>query len=307
MATPRLTGIWPIIPTPLTADEQLDEDALRRIIEFELAAGVNGLWLLGSRGEGPNLDGRTHIRVIQVAKEAVGGQVPLIAGCAAPGTKEAVANMRRAEDAGADLIQVAEPYYYHPREPWILAHYDAIIEAANLPLVLYFLPQRHPYATPGSCPEVIRRFAPHPRCIGMKAATLDFAMIESMVVETKDFDFDVTVAAGKMVYTALMIGASGATSPESAFLPKLYVDLYEAVQAGDHDRAWALQQKAFAFSDVFGPPDVPSGKAALVALGLAEEHLSMPFLPMPEPERSRLIELLRNEYGPEHTSPALRR
>ena len=297
MSKTTLEGIWPIVPTPLTADEELDEPALRRVVDFELAAGVHGLWLLGSRGEGPNLSTETQVRVVEVARDQVAGRVPLIAGCAAPGTKQTIENMHRVEDAGADLIQVAEPFYYGVREPWLLRHYEDVVEAARRPVVLYFLQDRHPYATPGQCPEYIRRFAPHPKCVGMKAATLDFAMILSMVTATKDEAFGVTVAAGKMIYSALMIGASGATSPESAFLPKLYVDLFNAARSGEHDKAWSLQQKALPFCDLFQSFDVPSSKAALFALGLGEEHLSRPFLPMPEPHRQQLIDLVRNEYG----------
>ena len=301
----RLTGVWPIVPTPLTAAEELDEAALRRIIEFELAAGVHGLWLLGSRGEGPNLRYHTQRRVIEVAREATQGRVPIIAGCAAPGTLQTIENMRMVEEAGADLVQVAEPFYYNLREPWLLAHYEAVIEAAERPVVLYFLHDRHPQAPAGKCPELVRRFAPHPKCIGIKAATFDFAMIEAMVTATQDLDFDVSVAAGNLIFDALKIGAAGATSPESAFLPKLYVDMYQAVRAGDAARAWELQQKAFPFCELFQPFDVPSSKAALVGLGLAEENLSRPLLPMPEPHRQQLIDLIRNTYGPEFTSPAM--
>jgi len=299
-----LAGVWPIVPTPLTADEELDEGALQRIIEFQLAAGVQGLWLLGSRGEGPNLTQHTQQQVIQITKKMVCGRVPLIAGCAAPGTRQTIENMNMVKDAGADIIQVAEPYYYNLREPWLLAHYESVIEAAELPVVLYFLHDRHPHAAPGACPEVVRRFAPHPKCVGIKAATFDFAMIQSMVVATQDLDFDVTVAAGNLIFASLIIGAAGATSPESAFLPKLYVDMYQAVQSDNLAKAWQLQQKAFAFCKLFQPFDVPSSKAVLVALGLAEEHLSRPFLPMPEPHRQQLIDLVRHEYGSQFTSPA---
>ncbi len=128
-----------------------------------------------------------------------------------------------------------------------------------------------------------------------------------MVLATRDLDFGVMVANGKLIYVSLMVGCVGAASPEAAFLPKLYVDMYNAVKAGNLTRAWELQQKVFPFSDLLQPFDVPSSKAALLALGLGEEHLSRPFLPMPEPHRQMLIDLVRSDYGPEYTSPAMAR
>jgi len=301
------SGIWPVVPTPLTADEKLDVEALHRIIEFEIAAGVDGLWMLGSRGEGPNLSRETHRHLISVTKEVVGERVPVISGCAAPGTQETIDNIHRAEDAGADLVQVAQPYYYNMREPWILTHYEMVLEAASVPVVLYFHDEKYPAIVPGICPEVVTRFASHPNCVGIKAATADFVTIQGMVLSTQNINFGVTVAYGNLVYAALLIGCSGAASPEAAFLPKLYVDIYKAVKAGKLTEAWDLQKKAIPFSNVFQPAHIPSSKTALHALGLGQEHLSKPFLAMPEPYRQELIDMIQQEYGPEYTSPYLQK
>jgi 4-hydroxy-tetrahydrodipicolinate synthase len=289
-------GVWPVLPTPLTKDEEADEEGLRNVVNYAIEGGVHGLWMLGSRGEGPNIRPRVHKRVLEITMEEVRGRVPVITGCAAPGTLQTIQNIRLAEECGVDFVQVTEPYYYKMKNGELLAHYEAVAQATNTPLVIYFHESKYPDVRPGVCPEVVKKLAPHPKVVGMKVVTSDMCILESLVWETPD-DFGVMVTEDQMVFTALLVGCAGTTSTAGAFAPKLYVDLYNAVKSGNLEKGLELQKKAIPLALAIRGWGASSCKAGLAAIGLCQDHLAMPLQPMAEPARRHLEELMRSgEY-----------
>jgi 4-hydroxy-tetrahydrodipicolinate synthase len=284
---------------PLTVDEEVDEEGLRRVIDYVVEGGVDGLWMFGTRGEGPNLGSETHRRALEITMDEVNGRVSVVTGCGAPGTQHTIDNIRVAEACGVDLVHVTEPYYYKMKDTEMLAHYEAVVEAARLPVVIYFHDGKYANIKPGVCPEVVKKLASNPKVVGIKASTGDQRVLQSLVWGTQDVtdNFGVMVTDGLMFVAGMLVGCSGATPPEAAFAPKLFVDMQIAVKEGDLARAFELQKTVVPLTDAITGFGAPSSKVALAALGLCEEYVSMPLQPMPEPHRQRLIDLMKSgEY-----------
>ena len=292
----RFEGVWPILPTPLTAEEEIDESGLRRLISYVIEGGAHGLWMFGTRGEGPNLLPPQHRRALEITMDEVARRVPVVTGCGAPGTRHTIENIRLAEDCGVDLVHVTEPYYYKMKDAEMMAHYEAVADAVRVPLVIYFHGNKHPNVRPGVCPEVVKRLASRPNVVGIKASVEDQRILQSLVWGTRDVtdNFGVMVTDGQMFVAGMLIGCAGATPPEAAFAPKLFARIYAAVQQGDWDHALALQKTVIPLADAITGFGAPSGKAICAALGLCEEHVSMPLQQMPEPHRRRLIDLIES-------------
>ncbi len=298
----QFEGTWPIVPTPLTEDEEVDEPALRRVINYEIDGGVEGLWMFGTRGEGPNLRARIHRSALEIAMDEVAGRVKVVTGCGAPGTQQTIENIRLAEECGVDLVHVTEPYYYKlDGKPYgereLEAHYQEVADSAGVPVVLYFHDTKWPGITPGICPEPITRLAAHTNVVGLKASVGDQRIMQSLVWETQDENFGVMITHGAMVFAGLAIGCHGTTTPEAAFAPRLFVDMFIAMREGDLAKGLELQQKVIPLCNAIRGFDAPSSKVALAAIGLMDERLSMPLQPMQEPYRQRLIDLMQSgEY-----------
>ncbi len=297
----RIEGTWPIIATPMTADEEIDEEGMRRVVDFEADAGVEGLWMMGTRGEGPNLRERIIRRALEVAvDQAKERGIGVVTGCGAPGTHQTIENVRVAEDCGVDMVHITEPYYYKfDGKPYgereLLAHYEAVADAANVPVVIYFHDNKWPNVTPGRCPEPIKKLAAHPNVAGLKASVGDQRILQSLVWETEDVsdDFGVMITFGHMTYAGLATGCHGTTAPAAAIAPKMFVDMYIAIKEGDLEKGMELQRQVIPLCNAMRGFDAPSTKVAFAALGLCEEHLSMPLQPMIEPYRTQLIELVQ--------------
>ncbi len=293
MADFAFRGVWPSDPTALSADEQVDEVGMRRILENVIEGGANGLFMLGTRGEGPNLAPEVHRRVIEITREVAAGRVAFVTGCGDVSTRATIENIDRAAVAGADGVHVTEPYYYKMKEAELVAHYEAVVEASKLPVVIYETGE-YPDRKPGVVPEVIRRLARHPKVRGIKASS-DLRVVQSMIwsAEEQGADFDVLLADGQLFAASFAIGAAGTCSPEAAFMPKLYADMYGALQAGDVATAIKLQRVVVPIASAISGYGAPSGKVVMATLGLCDEHVSMPLLRMPEPHRQRLVDLIK--------------
>ncbi len=132
-----LRGILPPILTPLTDDEQIDHASLRRLIEYQIAGGVHGIWVTGTTGEFPCFDERERAGVVATAVEAVAGRVPVVAGIGDCSTRLAVRHAANARYAGVDAIALTPPHYYVNTPDELLAHYRTVRERVDLPLMVY--------------------------------------------------------------------------------------------------------------------------------------------------------------------------
>jgi 4-hydroxy-tetrahydrodipicolinate synthase len=272
--TGRLTGILPVLATPLTAGDHVDEEGLRRLIRHVGQADNAGLVVCGSMGEFAALTYEQRQRAIEIAVDEVHGRVPIIAGTGDSGTTKAVLNTKGAESLGADYALVTLPYYYGADRQAALAHYRQLLDETGIPILIYNIPM---FAHVAVDSDVVGELAAHERMAGIKDAGGDFPYFQRVVRETRDREqFSVIQGWDSLVYAGLLCGGHGAIVWASNLVPDLPVHLYEAVQAGRLEEARELQWKLLQLGAVMERRKSlqASLKAALSLLGICDATVS---------------------------------
>jgi 4-hydroxy-tetrahydrodipicolinate synthase len=294
---PVLQGAFTALVTPFTADGSLDEDALRRLVRWQVLAGIDGLVPVGTTGEAPTLTPAERDRVIAITVETVAerasrGRVPVVAGTGTNDTAATIAATRRAAELGADAALVVAPYYNRPDGRMLEAHFRAVADEGNLPIVVYNVPSRTGTNVPA---DVFLRLAEHPRVIAIKEASGNLEQISRIC---RDRPRDVAVLAGDDAWTLpiLALGGDGVVSVASNEIPGELVALCDAARAGDWDGARRVHERwlpLFLANFVGGPNPVPV-KAALELMGLLDvDAVRLPLLPLTAESRAVLAETLR--------------
>ena len=296
-AAPRLRGAFTALVTPFTADGTLDEAAYRRLIGWQIAAGIDGLVPVGTTGESPTLSPAERDRCIAIAVETVQARpsqtrIPVIAGTGSNDTRGTIEATRRAAALGADAALIVTPYYNRPDQRMLDAHFRAVADEGGLPIVVYNVPGRTGANVEA---DTFLRLAEHPRVVAVKEAS---GNIEQLAVICRDRPRDVAVLSGDDAATLaiLAMGGDGVISVASNQVPGEMSALVHAWHAGDwaearriHDRWLALMRANFQ-----GAPNPVPAKAAMLAMGLLETDATrLPLLPLAEAPRERLATLLR--------------
>jgi 2-dehydro-3-deoxy-D-pentonate aldolase len=291
-----LEGVLPPVVTPLDAEERLDEAGLERQLDRLLAAGVHGIYLLGSTGEGPALRDAERQRVIRRAARTVNGRVPVVVGCMASGTTKAVDNIRMAEAAGADAVAVTPPHYYPVSgRTEMVEHYRRCAGATALPVVIYNIPSTTKVML---APETVMAIRELPRVAGIKDSSGDLAhVLRILALRGDDRSFRVLVGALPITGPALLMGADGMVPGPGNLDPALMVKLYDCGRGGDAAAVQRLQPRLYSLLRVldFGP-GVSCLKTALELMGVCAAHVTAPFPRLGERERAGLAAVLR-EHG----------
>ena len=236
MFTPH--GVVPALVTPLTRDGELMEDGLRTLIDYVIAGGVHGVFVLGSSGEIYGLDQAQKRRVLEITTEQVSGRVAVYAGASEITTRDCVRTAKlAAEIGGVDALSVLTPYFMTPTQPELVEHYRTIAAATDLPLVLYNNPGRTQVPiTVASAVELSQVDT----IVGIKDSSGDFTLSTDYIRETPD-DFAVLLGRDTLIYAGLCHGAAGAIASTGNIVPRLIVGIYDAFRAGDNARALELQ------------------------------------------------------------------
>lgn len=294
---PALRGAFTALVTPFAADGAVDEEALRRLVRWQVLAGIDGLVPVGTTGEAPTLTPVERDRVIAITVETVResaarGRVPVIAGTGTNDTAATVAATRRAAELGADVALVVAPYYNRPDGRMLEAHFRAIADDGDLPIVVYNVPSRTGTNVPA---DVFLRLAEHPRVVAIKEAS---GNLEQIARICRDRPRDVAVLAGDDAWTlpVLALGGDGVVSVASNEIPGELVSLCAAAAAGDWDGARRIHERwlpLFLANFVGGPNPVPA-KAALALMGLLDvDTVRLPLLPLAPAARADLLMTLR--------------
>ena len=296
-ARPTLRGALTALVTPLAADGSIDEAALRRLVRWQVLAGIDGLVPVGTTGEAPTLTPAERDRVIAITVETVAerasrARVPVVAGTGTNDTAATIAATRRAAELGADAALVVAPYYNRPDGRMLEAHFRAIADDGDLPIVVYNVPSRTGTNVPA---DVFLRLAEHPRVIAIKEAS---ANLEQIARICRDRPRDVAVLAGDDAWTLpiLALGGDGVVSVASNEIPGELVALCDAARSGDWDGARRIHERwlpLFLANFVGGPNPVPV-KAALELMGLlASDAVRLPLLPLEARARADMATTLR--------------
>ena len=236
-----LSGLLLPITTPFTASEDIDLTGLRSNLDRWNQAGITGYVVLGSTGERANLDEREFIQVIETARDATPSEMTFIAGAGQQSTRGTIGEIKAAANAGAQAVLVITPHYYRSAitQEALVTHYTAVADAAAIPVILYSMPDLTGIKIE---PETAARLSEHQNIIGMKDSSNDIAKFAEAVRMTQD-DFAMMIGNGTVFSETLQAGARAGILAVGCCAPQICLDIYQAVKAGDLDRANALQQK----------------------------------------------------------------
>jgi len=242
---PWLKGVFPALVTPFTKEEEVDEEAFRRLIRHVLPY-VDGLVPNGTTGEFPYLEREEKKRLVEIAVEEAGGK-PVIAGTGAASTREAIQLAQDAQEAGASACLVVTPYFLHPSDKGVYQHFYEVAQAVNIPIILYNIPQVMDAVLPR---QVIEDLADIPNIVGLKDSSGNLAYTME-VLEFAGDRIDVMIGHDEVVLPALAGGVSGMILASANVFPDVWQQVYAAVQAGDLARARELQRSVQKLARIF--------------------------------------------------------
>lgn len=283
-------GVSTALITPFR-DGEVDEPMLHELVEFQIAAGIDGLVPCGSTGESATMSHAEHRRVIELVVAAARGRVPVIAGTGSNNTREAIELTRHAKEANADGALLISPYYNKPTQEGIVAHYSEIAHATDFPLVVYNIPGR---TASNLLPATIARLAEIEQVVGVKEACGDLTQISDMIARCPA-DFTVLSGDDALTLPIIAVGGRGTISTSSNVAPAEMVDLVRSALAGDFTRARAIHQRLIPLFDVLFCETNPIPlKAALALSGQIGDEIRLPLTPLTEPNRERLQVVLKD-------------
>ena len=275
-------GAYTAIVTPFMADGDIDFDALARLIEAQVEAGIDGIVPVGTTGESPTLDMREHELTIEKAVEFAGGRIKVVAGTGGNSTAEALELTRHAKDAGADGTLQVTPYYNKPNQEGLYRHFSAVADI-GLPVVLYNVPGR-------TCREIdvstIVRLNEHPNVVCVKEAG---GSVDRVSAIRNACDIEVLSGDDSLTLPMISVGARGVISVASNVIPAQVAEMVHAALDGNMARAGELHAKYYPlFRDLFIDTNPIPVKAALAMMGLIEETYRLPLCEMSGSMRDKL-------------------
>ena len=235
--TREFKGVVPPIITPFTSESEVNEDAYRQVLEFNLKAGVHGFWVCGAAGEGLLLSDDERMRIAEVSVDQVRGRAKVIMHVGATTVRSAVRLALQACAAGVDAVSAVPPLHYRPGDDGIVAYYRAIAEAVDLPLFVYNYPAMTGVeVTPPLMEKLVREI---PQMAGVKHSAPNFFNIYAFN------RLGIAVFAGPLL-PALTMGAVGCIASPSNIAPGIYLDIYNAYLEGNLAKAEERQRQAAA-------------------------------------------------------------
>ena len=277
-------GSMPALVTPFK-DGQLDLDTLDALVDWHIAEGSHGLVPVGTTGESPTLSHAEHEAVIERVVQTAAGRVPVIAGAGSNNTAEGIGLLQHAQRVGADAGLVVTPYYNKPTQAGLLAHYTALHDCCDLPIIIYNIPGR---SVVDMSPATMGELAKLPRIIGVKDATGDLARVSQQRAACGP---DFVQLSGEDA-TALGFNAHGGVgciSVTANVAPKLCAAFQEATLAGDYAKALDYQDRLMPLHEaIFLEPGLAGAKYALSVLGKCAEDVRLPLVGVSAPVQAAI-------------------
>lgn len=288
--TTRLTGCGTALCTPFTNTGALDEPALRAFVDWQLEQGVHMVIPCGSTGEAVTLSATEHRRVVEITVEQVNGRVPVIAGAGSNDTQRAIATSRELKAVGATHLLHVTPMYNKPPQRALLAHFRAVADGCDLPIVIYNVPGRTAVNLEArTCLEL----AQDPRFVAVKEASGSIGQIATIIRERPD-GFSVLSGDDGLTLSVMAHGGDGVISVVSNVMPAAVSQLCEAMQRGDLAAARTLDAALAPVTDAcFVESNPIPAKAMLAMMGKMQDLLRLPLVPLAEPHRVSVRATLR--------------
>ena len=287
---PMLTGSLVAIVTPMLADGALDFPRLKRLIDWHIAEGTDGIVIVGTTGESPTVDFDEHCALIKSAVEFAAGRVPVIAGTGANSTREAIHLTEYAKQAGADYCLSVVPYYNKPTQEGIYRHFRAIAEAVDIPVILYNVPGR---TVADVSNDIVVRLSEIPNIVGIKDATANMAR-GAELLKRKPRDFAVYSGDDATALALILLGAHGTISVTANAAPRLMHEMCAAALKGDNARAIEINNRLMGLhANLFLEPNPIPAKWALQRMGMLDSGIRLPLLPFESRYHAALLEAMR--------------
>jgi 4-hydroxy-tetrahydrodipicolinate synthase len=275
-----ITGSIVALATPLQEDGSVDYAGLRKLIDWHIAEGTDCICVVGTTGESPTVSVDEHREIIRVSVEHAARRVPIMAGCGANSTREAIELAKYAREVGADCQLQVVPYYNRPTQEGQYQHFKAIAEATGeLPIVMYNVPGR---TVADMAHDTVLRLAQVPGIVGIKEAT---GNIERAIWLIRDVPQSFSVYSGDdPTAVALMLcGGQGNVSVTANIAPRLMHELCVAAVAGDRVRAMQIQKQLMpVHKHLFCEANPIPLKWAMARMGLCGPTLRLPLTPLTE-------------------------
>ena len=279
MTQRQLSGCGTALVTPFTRSGDVDEAAMRRLVEWQIAEGVHFLVPCGSTGEAATLSLAEQRRVVEITVEAAEGRLPIVAGAGSNDTARAIALSREMKAAGATHLLHVSPAYNKPPQRGIIAHFRAIADATDLPVVLYNVPGRTASNVEA---RTTLALAEHPNIVAVKEASGNLAQVTA-ILRDRPQDFAVLSGDDALTLAVMAAGGDGVISVVSNATPRLMSRLVDWCAAGDFAEARALAMRLTPwFEAAFIDSNPIPVKAALSMMGKIENALRLPLVPLGE-------------------------
>ncbi|MFM7445633.1 MAG: 4-hydroxy-tetrahydrodipicolinate synthase [Tabrizicola sp.] len=283
-------GSIPALVTPFK-NGAVDMDALKKLVEWHIAEGSTGLVPVGTTGESPTLSHDEHRAVVEAVVTFAAGRVPVIAGAGSNSTAEGIDLIRHAEKAGADAALVVTPYYNKPTQAGLIAHFTALHDCCNLPIVIYNIPGR---SVVDMTPATMGELAKLPRIVGVKDATGDLARVpRTRITCGKDF-----IQLSGEDATALGFNAHGGVgciSVTANVAPRLCAEFQAATLAGDYRNALEYQDRLMPLHDaIFTEPGLIGAKYGLSVLGRCSDEVRLPHVGLTDGTKEKIRAAMRH-------------
>lgn len=269
-------GSMPALVTPFK-DGAVDMVTLKKLVDWHVDEGSHGLVPVGTTGESPTLSHAEHMAVVEAVVEASAGRIPVIAGAGSNNTSESLRFMQHAESVGANAALVVTPYYNRPTQEGLIAHFTALHDACELPIIIYNIPGR---SAVDMSPVTMGLLAKLPRIVGVKDATGDLARVCAQRI-TCGTDFIQISGEDGTAHGFNAQGGVGCITVTGNVAPRLCADLQEATLAGDYAKALTIQDRLMPLhSAIFTEPGVCGVKYAMSRLGLCNDDVRSPLVPL---------------------------
>ena len=278
------------IVTPMFEDGSLDKDSLRKLLDWHVAEGTDGVVIVGTTGESATVSPEEHCELIKLTVDHVAGRIPVIAGSGGNSTAEAIALTRHAREVGADASLQVVPYYNRPTQEGMYRHFKAIAEAVDLPVILYNVPGR---TVADMSNETIARLAPIDNIVGVKDATGNIGRgIE--LLKMVDKSFAVYSGDDPTAMALMFCGGAGNISVTANVAPRAMHELCAAAMAGDIARAVEINNRVLELhAKLFVEPNPVPVKWALTEMGKMPAGLRLPLAPLSAPFHDTVRTALR--------------
>ena len=286
-----ITGSIPAMVTPMLEDGSVDYVSLRKLIDWHIAEGTDCIGVVGTTGESPTVNVEEHREIIRVSVEQAKGRVPIMAGCGANSTAEAIELAKFAKSVGADCQLQVVPYYNKPTQEGLYQHFKAIAEAVpDLPVILYNVPGR---SVADMQHETVLRLAQVPGIVGIKEATGNIERAQWLI---RDLPKEFAVYSGDdpSAVALMLCGGKGNVSVTANVAPRLMHELCVAAMAGDVQKAMEIQFKLMPMhKNLFVEANPIPVKWAMARLGLCGGTLRLPMTELSKSQQPMVEAALR--------------